>query len=110
MRRDGARSQNKRETQRGKCRPPTAKATLQPTAALPRAWARKWVPVGGGRGPRSPSCPHPSESTHPVALPNAEISAQDHSLGLPPPSITKSNHGLPGNDLQEQHPAQDPQS
>ena len=33
---------------------------------------------------QEPCCPHTSGSTCLVALPNAEIPAQDHSLGLPP--------------------------
>lgn len=74
-----------------------------------RSGARKGVPVAVGRGPRSPFCPHTSESTFPVALTNAEISTQDqgavHSLGLPPlPRRTMLNQGFPGNGPQEQHP------
>ena len=74
-----------------------------------RGGARKGGPVAVGRGPRSPLCPHTSESTFPVALPNAEISTQDqgavHSLGLPPlPRWTTLNQGFPGNGPQEQHP------
>ena len=106
MRSGGARSQNKRETQRGKCWPPTAKATLQQTEPpYPEP-----QPGNGyqGRGPGALLSAH-----FRIYMPSCSAQCRDPCSGPQPgppsASITKLNCGFPGNDLQGQHPPQDPQ-